>query len=112
MEYTEFKIYKQINGPEYPLVNAYADDDGNILVVEPSFYYGLQSVRLRREDIIPDIMAKIDELLKANKKLVLTADFEQPFFISDSFVYKELSDILDSLNIYFEDKSRGSDYGD
>ena len=112
MIYPEFSKYKPLEGEEYKLVNAYEDELGNILIVEPGFYYGLENVKLRREEVVPDIMKKIDEVLKKEKRLILTGNFETPYINKENFIYKELADFLNLLNIYFEDKSRGSDYGD
>ncbi len=52
------------------------------------------------------------ELVKRNKKVVFTGNFENPLTEIDNYIYLEVTDVTDALQIYAEDKSRGSDYGD
>jgi hypothetical protein len=52
------------------------------------------------------------ELVKRNKKVVFTGNFENPLTDVDNYIYLEVTDVTDTLQIYAEDKSRGSDYGD
>lgn len=39
-------------------------------------------------------------------------DYEVPLTHAENYIYQEITDITDSLGIFVEDKSRGSDYGD
>ena len=54
------------------------------------------------------------EVVKKNRKVVFTAEYEYPQTEpqDDEYIYLEIFDITDPLKIYVEDKSRGSDYGD
>ena len=59
------------------------------------------------------ILEEMKRVVKKNHKVVFTGNFEHPLtIVSDDFVILEIFDITDRLNIYVEDKSRGSDYGD
>ena len=60
----------------------------------------------------PLIIDKMLELVKKNKKVVFTGNFENPLTEVDNYIYLEVTDVTDALQIYAEDKSRGSDYGD
>ena len=54
----------------------------------------------------------MEEVVRKNKKVVFTADFENPQTEVEGYIYLEIHDITDPLCIFVEDKSRGSDYGD
>lgn len=112
MEYEEFKKDVQFVDPENPYVNAYKDEEGNIYYVEPGFYYGLTSMKEKKADDFPRIMESLFKMVKQHHHVVFTADFESPFINKEGYVYKEIQDITDPLQIFVEDKSRGSDYGD
>lgn len=51
-------------------------------------------------------------IVKANHKVVFTGDYEAPLSHVEDAVYLEIFDITDRLQLFVEDKSRGSDYGD
>lgn len=112
MIYPEFDKYTPYVDPECPLCNAYKTKDGHIFFIEPWFYVGLQGFKEKREERFAEILAAIDDLVNKNEKLIFTGDFETPFIHKDDYLYREIHDITDPLNIYVEDKSRGSDYGD
>ena len=54
----------------------------------------------------------MEELVKKNKKIVFTGNFENPLTEIDNYIFLEITDVTDHLQIFAEDKSRGSDYGD
>ena len=60
----------------------------------------------------PGTIEKMEELVKKNKKIVFTGNFDSPLTDVDNYIYLEITDVTDLLHIYAEDKSRGSDYGD
>ena len=56
---------------------------------------------------------KKSKIVKKNKKVVFTGNFEFPQTETDEdYIILEITDVTDPLKIYVEDKSRGSDYGD
>ena len=63
-------------------------------------------------DKYPLIIEKMMELVKRNKKVVFTGNFDNPLTEVDNYIYLEITDVTDPLKIFAEDKSRGSDYGD
>ncbi len=112
MDYTEFSSYSPYVDPLNQLVHAYTDEEGNLFYVEPGFYDGLLGFKEKRPEAFESIMKALDKTVKKNKKVIFTADFENPWIDREGFIYREISDITDPLLVFVEDKSRGSDYGD
>ena len=57
-------------------------------------------------------MDQIDKVVTSNKVVALVYDFENPFLDYKEAILREFVDITDACKIFYEDKSRGSDYGD
>ena len=112
MTYEAFDKYQTVVDPANHLVHHYKDEDGNLFYVEPGFYEGLMGFAEKRPEDFARIMEEIDKTIKANHKVVFTADFENPWIEREGYIYREIFDITDPLKIFVEDKSRGSDYGD
>lgn len=112
MIYPEFYQYTPFVDKENPFCNAYTSEDGHIFYVEPGFYEGLMGYKEKRPERFEELLNALFDIIKKNPKAVFTWNFESPFVEKEGFVYREIIDIADSLNIYVEDKSRGSDYGD
>lgn len=110
----EFSSLKQLNDMANPFANVYELDDGSIFYVEPIFYTHLQGFKERvSEDDYQRIINRIVEVAKKNRRVVYVGTFDFPQTeVDDSFIFLEITDITDPLQIYVEDKSRGSDYGD
>jgi hypothetical protein len=112
MLYPEFNQYLSFVDPTNPLCNAYRTEEGHIFYVEPGFYEGLMGFKEGRRDRYDELLQAIYGLIGAYPRLIFTWNAEAPFMIKEGFLYREIGDIADPLGIYFEDKSRGSDYGD
>jgi hypothetical protein len=112
MLYPEFGQYISFVDAGNPLANGYKTKEGHVFYVEPGFYTGLLGFKEKRADQFPQILKRIDETVRKNPKVIFVGDFEHPFVKKDDFIYLEIQDITDPLNIFVEDKSRGSDYGD
>jgi hypothetical protein len=112
MLYPEFGQYLSIKDEKNSLVNGYTTPEGHIFYVEPGFYDLLVGLKSKDWEHFPKVMAQIDKIVKANPRVIFTVNFEQPFFQKDNFIYLEINDVTDPINVYFEDKCRGSDYGD
>ena len=112
MLYPEFNQYESFVDNENPFANAYRTREGHIFFVEPGFYEGLLGYKERRPERFQELLAAIDEIVRKNEKVIFTWNFESPFVQKEGYIYREIIDIADSLKIYVEDKSRGSDYGD
>lgn len=112
MLYPEFNQYESFVDSENPFCNAYRTKEGHIFFVEPGFYEGLLGYKEKRPERFQELLDAIDKIVEKNEKVVFTWNFESPFVEKEGYIYREIIDIADSLDIYVEDKSRGSDYGD
>ena len=110
MNYEEFSEFKEIN--ECNLVKCFALKTGEKFYIEPAFYTQLMYL----EQILPNDFPKVIEEMKRvalEKKIVsFVYDFENPFFPVENSIYLEITDITNPIHVFYEDKSRGSDYGD
>ena len=113
MIYEEFKEYKLEMDPNNPFCNRYLLKDGEIFYVEPVFYTQLKGFKERHSETdYQRIIDRMIEVVKKNKKVVFVGNFEYPQTEVEGFIFLEVTDITDPLQIFVEDKSRGSDYGD
>jgi hypothetical protein len=112
MLYIEFLQYQKIEDPDYPLCQKFMTKSGHTFYIEPGFYYALQGFKEKRRDDFQKIMDAIDAVVKENEKVIFTGNYETPMMEKDGYIYRDIYDITDPLQIFVEDKSRGSDYGD
>jgi hypothetical protein len=112
MLYPEFGQYNSFEEPTNSLIHGYQDDQGHIFYVEPGFYDQLQGLQTKDRDGYAKVLKEIYHEIKVNPKLIFTVNFEQPFFEKEDFIYREIEDVTNAVDVYFEDKCRGSDYGD
>lgn len=111
-EIIEFNNLKKIKDKNNPFSFCYEVDD-SIFYVEPAFVTQLLNLKeMYSKSDYQNIVNKMLELAKRNKRVVFTYDYEHPLTKVEDFIFLELTDITDLLKIYIEDKSRGSDYGD
>lgn len=113
MEMIEFDKYKKIIDPEYKNINLYELDDGSMFYIEPNFYTQLSYIKDHFFDKYDEVIDKIIEITKRNKKMIFTADFENPVVYKDGFYYREIGDILGEVKLYFDNKGNpDSDWKD
>ena len=110
--YEEFKHLKQIKDPNNPFCVLYVYESGESFYLEPVFYTQLMGFKDHFPDQFHLIIEKMEELVKKNKKIVFTGNYEHPLTAIDDYIFLEITDVTDPLLIFAEDKSRGSDYGD
>jgi len=110
MNYEEFSKYKEI--PDNKFVKKYVAENGNTFFLEPAFYTQMLGLFERYPDEKEKFLAKLDEIINKNKLIAFVYDFENPFLDYKGAVLREFVDITDACKIFYEDKSRGSDYGD
>ena len=111
-DYPEFAHLEKKVDPHNPFCALYSYPTGESFYIEPVFYTKLMGIKDHHPDKYKLILAKMEELVKKNKKIVFTGNFENPLTEIDNFIYLEITDVTDPLQIFAEDKSRGSDYGD
>lgn len=112
MIYEEFKHLKKIKDSENPLVPLFQYESGESFYIEPMFYTYLTGFKDRLPERLDDILNEMERVVKKFKKVIFTSDFENPQTIKEGYIYLEIEDITNPLQIFVEDKSRGSDYGD
>ena len=113
MIYPEFAKFKEVKDNNNPFCNHYVLDSGESFYVEPVFYTQLKGFKERHDDTTYQrIIDKMIEVVKKNKKVVFVGNFEYPQTEVEEHIFLEITDITDPLQIFVEDKSRGSDYGD
>lgn len=112
MKHPEFEHLKQIEDNNNPFSALYQFDSGESFYVEPVFYTMLQGFKDHHPDKYPLIVEEILKVVKKNKKVVFTGNYDCPLTNAEGYIYLEITDITNPLQIFVEDKSRGSDYGD
>ena len=109
MNYEEFRKYKEISDNKF--VKKFESNDG-AFYIEPAFYTQMMGLFERYPEQKEKFMAQMDKLIKNNKFIAFVYDFENPFLNYGESVLREFVDVTDACKIFYEDKSRGSDYGD
>lgn len=113
MDYEEFKNAKRIVDDEYKNIALFELEDGSRFYIEPNFYTQLLYVKDHFYDKYNEIIDKIFEIAKRNKKMIFTADFENPVVYKDDYYYRELGDVLGEVHLHFDNKSNpDSDWKD
>ena len=114
MIYPEFSKFNMVLDDVNPFCNHYVLDNGDEFYVEPVFYTMLQGFKDRHtKETYQSIIDRMIEIVKKNHKVVFVGNFDYPQTETDNkFIFLEITDITDPLQIFVEDKSRGSDYGD
>lgn len=112
MKYEFFKDYKIEKDPKHPfLVHVIVDNESDFYF-EPMVYTQLKGFEERHKDKMDLIIGEIINRVKRNKHVYFVGDYESYFEEIDGYIVLEITDITNSLQIFVEDKSRGSDYGD
>jgi len=112
MKYEEWSNLKEKEDKENPFCTLYEYQNGDYFYIEPIFYTKLQMMFIHHPNKKQTILDKMEEVVKKNHKVIFTGNFENPQTLNDECIILEIEDITDPLNIFVEDKSRGSDYGD
>ena len=112
MNYVEFKDLKQIKDDNNPFSTLYELETGERFYIEPVFYTMFCGFKDHHPDKIPQIVEAMLKTVRENKKVVFTGNYDCPLTKVEEYIFLEINDITDPLQIFVEDKSRGSDYGD
>ena len=111
-DYPEFAHLIKVEDPNNPFCTLYFYESGESFYIEPVFYTQLMGFKDHYKDQFHLIIEKMEELVMKNKKIVFTGNFENPLTAVDDYIFLEITDVTNPLQIFVEDKSRGSDYGD
>ena len=112
MIYEEFKDLKLIEDKNNPFANLYELEDGSRFYIEPVFYTQLKGFKEQWAHKYQSIIDELIKIVRKNKKVIFTGNFEFPQTVAEDYIILEITDVTDRLQIFAEDKSRGSDYGD
>ena len=110
MNYEEFSQYKEITDSKF--VKKYECENRNIFFVEPAFYTQMIGLFERYPEQKDNFMSGLNQIVLKNKEVAFVYDFENPFLDYKDAILREFVDVTDACKIFYEDKSRGSDYGD
>ena len=111
-QYEEFKHLKIIEDKHNPFCTLYEYDDGSRFYIEPAFYTQFIGLLERYPEQKDNFLKEMDNQISKNKEIAFVYDFENPFLDYKGAVLREFTDVTDACKIFYEDKSRGSDYGD
>ena len=113
IDFKEFNHLDKREDPNNPFCGLFFYPSGESFYIEPVFYTQLMGFKDHHPDKIDLILNKMEELVKKNKKIVFAGNFEHPLTeTKDNYIFLEITDVTNPLQIFVEDKSRGSDYGD
>ena len=108
-EWKELKFEVDVNNP-YTAKFSYSN--GDTFYVEPIYYYKLRSLYQHHENRINEILIEMERVVHKYHKVVFINDEDEEITEVEDAVYLTIQDITNPLQIFVEDKSRGSDYGD
>jgi len=112
IEHEEFAHLIKKEDKNNPYSTLYFYESGESFYIEPVFYTQLKGFKYHHPKEFHRILKEMERLVKKNKKIVFTGNFERPLTSVDNYLYLEITDVTNPLCIFVEDKSRGSDYGD
>ena len=110
MNYEEFNNYKEVEHNKF--VKKFVSSSGNIFFIEPAFYTQMMGLFERYPEQKENFMSELNKQIQNNKLIAFVYDFENPFLDYGDAILREFTDVTDACKIFYEDKSRGSDYGD
>lgn len=110
--YPEWKDLEKIIDENNPFSSLYRLSSGELFYVEPLFYTQLSNLFVMQPNVKEKVLKAIIEIVKKEKKVIFTHDYEHPLTKNNDFILREIEDVLDPLLIFVEDKSRGDNYGD
>lgn len=115
-KYNEWKDLKIIKDEKNPFSSLFEYEDGSRFYIEPIFYSYLESAFIQYPDKKQVILDEMERIVRKNKLVIFTGMDEEyedePLTKNKDAIFLTIYDILNKLQIYVEDKSRGSDYGD
>ena len=110
MNYEEFRQYKEVTDNKF--VKKFLTNENHTFYIEPAFYTQFLGLLERYPEQKENFLKEMDRQIKKNKTIAFVYDFENPFLDYKDAVLREFTDVTDACKIFYEDKSRGSDYGD
>ena len=112
MNYEEFSELIPLQDEHTRFIRGFAFPSGEKFYIEPTFYTQLMIFKEIQPENFDKVIVQLKKTAFDRKNVIFVNDFEYPFIEIEGFKYLEFTDVTDPINVYFEDKSRGSDYGD
>lgn len=109
MNYEEFSKFQEVTDNKF--VKKFADKSSSFYI-EPAFYTQLMGLKERLPEEFDKVIKTMLDIVEKNKLVAFVYDYENPFLDYKDAVLREFVDITDQAKVFYEDKSRGSDYGD
>ena len=110
MNYEEFKDLEEIFDSKF--VKGFRFPNGERFYIEPAFYTQLMYLEQIQPNDFQKVIAEMRRIALDKKLISFVYDFENPFFPVEGSIYYEITDVTNPIHVFYEDKSRGSDYGD
>ena len=110
MNYEEFKDLEEIFDSNF--VKGFRFPTGERFYIEPAFYTQLMYLEQIQPNDFPKVIAEMKRQALGKKLISFVYDYENPFFPVEGSIYYEITDVTNPIHVFYEDKSRGSDYGD
>ncbi len=114
--YKEWQNLKQIADKNNPFSALYEYEDGSRFYIEPMFYSYLTHTFVIYENEREKILNEMKKIVQKNKLVIFTGMDEEidsePLTKNDKAIILTIYDVLDRLQIFIDNKSRGTDYGD
>ena len=115
-KYSEWKNLKRIIDNKNPFSALFEYEDGSRFYIEPIYYSYLSSTYIQYPNRKDDILNEMERIVRKNRCVIFTGMDEEyedePLTKCDEAIILTIYDVLNGLQIYIDNKSRGSDYGD
>lgn len=111
-KYPEWEHLEEIEDVNNPYSKKYIYPDGDVFYIEPIYYYKLKSFESHYSNKLEEILKEMERLVKKYHLVVFINDEDEEITEVENAVYLTIQDVCNPLQIFVEDKSRGSDYGD
>ncbi len=116
MNYIEWNNLKCLKDEANPFSKLFEYEDGSRFYIEPMFYSYLMQTFIHYENRIKDILEEMEKIVRKNRLVIFTGMDEEideePLTKNEDAIILTIYDVLNRLNIFIDNKSRGSDYGD
>ena len=92
MNYEEFKDLEEIFDSKF--VKGFRYPNGETFYIEPAFYTQLIGFKEKREEDYPRIINRMIEVVRKNKRVVFTSEYESPQTEVEGYIYLESTSII------------------
>lgn len=115
-KYQEWNHLKVKEDKRNPFSTLYTYENGDAFYIEPIFYAYFESLLIHYPDKKEDIIKEMERLVRRNHLVIFSGMDEEideePLTKCEDAIIITIHDIINTLGLYVEYKSRGSDYGD